>query len=707
MRSRTRSAYVVGSLWLLAAASLPAYAQTTDVFASKLAKIEETLDKKYKELHIPGVAIAIVKDDTIIYSKGLGLRNVEAKLPVTPNTLFAIGSSSKAFTATSVMMSLEEKRLSLEDAPRQYLPFFHLRDSDADTRITIRDLLCHRSGLPRTDIMWYTGVLSPEEVIRAACTAVPTAKLGEKFQYQNVMFLTAGEIVARVQKTSWQNFTRQRIFAPLGMKESNFTPREMRRYPDYALGYAYSETKKQAEHLPMRDLTNAAPAGAINSNATEMAQWVRLWLNRGVYNGKRLLAESSIDEMTKPQMKMSAKANYGFGWMLHDWNGHKIVEHGGNIDGFNAQVALMPDQKLGFVLLTNVSASSLGSSMMESVWENLVGGAKKTEETKPQTPQASTVKPEEEAGVYHLAEANVDFNITFENSKLVVKVPGQPAYTLESLGGRRYKLGSPAPAGFFVTFRPKKESPNVTEAFLEQPQGAITLVKKEAKSAFQSPISTDELLQKMLTAVGGEANLRKIKTITITALVELESQGYTNTVTQYYKAPNLTGETNELRASGKRIGWIREYFDGVNGGNTSSFTLPNTKSGDELADAGRGHILYALLEAKRLYKSIAITGVEKVDGEEAYVLEKTPDKGAAIKEYVSTQSYLILKSVSKGATTTYHDYRKVGAFVYPFRAFLTTQGEGNVIVTVQKAKLDEELSDSLFEATDTAEGTAR
>ncbi|GDX40002.1 hypothetical protein LBMAG21_02940 [Armatimonadota bacterium] len=697
MYVHSRFAFFIGSLYLLSAYTLPASAQSPDI-APKLAKIEETLNKKYKELHIPGVAIAIVKDDKIIFSKGFGLRNVEAKLPVTPSTLFAIGSSTKAFTATSLMMSVEEKRVGLEDAPRQYLPFFRLRDSEADTHITIRDLLCHRSGLPRTDITWYTGVLRPEDVIRAAGSAVPTAKLGEKFQYQNVMFLTAGEVVAKVQKTSWQNFVRKRIFAPLGMKQSNFTPREMARFPDYSLGYIYSEAKKEVEHLPMRDLTNAAPAGAINSNVNEMAQWVRLWLNRGVYNGKRLLSDASVAEMTKPQMKMSAKASYGFGWMLYDWNGHKIVEHGGNIDGFNAQVALMPDQKLGFVLLTNVSASPLGASMMESVWENLVGGAKKGEEVKPQPIQASTVKPEEEAGIYHLAEANVDFSITFESGKLVVKVPGQPAYTLESLGGRRYKLGSPAPAGFFITFRPKKDNPSTTEALLEQPQGNITLVKKEVKPLFHSPLSTEELLGKMVSAVGGEVNLRKIKTVTLVSVLEMESQGYANHLTQYYKSPNLTSEYNELRSVGKKIGWIREYFDGVNGGQVSSFAPSQVKSEGELADAGRGHIVYALLEAKRLYKSIAITGVEKVGDEEAYVLEKTPEKGVPTKEYVSTRSFLVLKSVVRGAIATYHDYRKVGNFVTPFRTFITTPNEGNIIITVQKVKLDDELSDTLFEA---------
>src|SRR5262249_9659135 len=159
-------------------------------------------------------------DDKVLFLKGLGLRDVEQKLPVTPETLFAIGSSSKAFTAMTMLMSADEGKLALTDAPRKHLSYFHLRDPEADSKITLSDLLSHRSGLDRTDLVWYTGKLKPEEVIRAAGTVKPTAKLGEKFQYQNVMYLAAGEIVGAVQHTSWQKFVANRIFKPLRMKDT-------------------------------------------------------------------------------------------------------------------------------------------------------------------------------------------------------------------------------------------------------------------------------------------------------------------------------------------------------------------------------------------------------------------------------------------------------------------------------------------------------
>src|SRR5437762_4081530 len=163
---------------------------------ARLAAIEKAIEAKRQEYHIPGASLVIVKDDHVIYMKGLGYRDFERKLPVTPDTLFAIGSSTKAFTSMLVAMAADEKRISLDDSPKKFLPYFHLQDPEADAKITVRDLLSHRSGLNRTDLAWITGVLNREEVIRVAARAKPTAKLREKFQYQNVMYSAAGECAA-------------------------------------------------------------------------------------------------------------------------------------------------------------------------------------------------------------------------------------------------------------------------------------------------------------------------------------------------------------------------------------------------------------------------------------------------------------------------------------------------------------------------------
>ncbi|HKZ02489.1 MAG TPA: serine hydrolase domain-containing protein, partial [Pyrinomonadaceae bacterium] len=169
--------------------------------AAGLAAIERTIDEKRKELGIPGAALVIVKDDKVIFMKGLGVKDFENKLPVTPDTLFAIGSSSKAFTAMAAVMSADKGKLSLDDSPKKLLPYFKMRDADTDAKITIRDLLSYRSGLNRTDLAMVTNKLNRAELIQVAGMAKPTAKLREKFQYQNVMYAAAGEIVAKAEGT--------------------------------------------------------------------------------------------------------------------------------------------------------------------------------------------------------------------------------------------------------------------------------------------------------------------------------------------------------------------------------------------------------------------------------------------------------------------------------------------------------------------------
>src|SRR5215212_6565263 len=357
-----------------------ASAQAAPDMGARLAAIEKAIEEKRKELHIPGISLVIVKDDRVVYSRGLGLKDVARNLPVTPDTLFAIGSSSKAFTAMAAAMSADDGKLSLTDSPKKVLPYFKLRDPEADAKITIIDLLSHRSGIDRTDLSMVSGQLSREELIKVAGLAKPSAKLGEKFLYQNVVFAAAGEIVARAQGTTWDAFIRERIFKPLGMKDSNTTVAETLKSKDYALGYTYNDETKETKNVPMREIGAAAPAGAINSSARDMAQWLRLMLAGGVFEGKRLVSEKNFKELVEPHNKIAGNISYGLGWFLREWNGHKVVEHGGNIDGFNATVALMPDQHLGFALLTNVSASPIAPFAMETVWSNFVGKPEVTPE---------------------------------------------------------------------------------------------------------------------------------------------------------------------------------------------------------------------------------------------------------------------------------------------------------------------------------------
>jgi CubicO group peptidase (beta-lactamase class C family) len=764
----------------------------------QLAAIEKAIDEKRKEFGIPGLSLVIVKDDRVIYMKGLGVKDFERNLPVTPDTLFAIGSASKAFTAMLALMSQDEGKLSLEDSPKRFLPYFKLRDSEADSKITIRDLLAHRSGLNRTDLAMVTGALNREELIQVAAMAKPTAKLGEKFQYQNVMYTAAGEAVARAQDSTWEKLIASKIFKPLGMKSSDTTVGAMQKARDFSFGYDYNAGTKATRRLPQREIAAAAPAGAINSNARDMSQWLRFMLSEGVINGKRLVSEKAFNEAISKQITVGGSVNYGLGWFLREWNKHKVVEHGGNIDGFNAQVALMPDQKLGFVLLTNVTASSLGSFAMSTVWKNLVGEPAASSEAKASTAAGD---PKLEVGKYLMAGAPVTFEVTMKDEKLVLSVPGQPPYPLESLGGRRYKLADPAPPGFYATFRPIKGKETETEMFLEQPQGNVVAQRETNTSAgnsssdagtlsvfvgsyesesskqvieigvregkvslvvpgqppyplteseknkLRSPglpeaywidvtrdekgtvsgivlnqpegrfsfhrltansnlISTDDLIAKMITAYGGEENLRKHTSSLTKIEVDMENQGIQAEGEISARAPNLTASDMRLKALGKQIGWMVSYFDGKGGGEVLSFGPEEIYSGKRLEDIRTGADFYDVLNWKNNYKTIGVKRLAKVGDEEVYVVERKGEKGTPVTDYISTKTFLVLKrdslitsetsGVELPQTQTFSDYRMVEGVRIPFTVVSSNVANGVIVLRVKDVKWDVSIPDSVF-----------
>ncbi len=686
-----------------AAAQKPA-ATATD-YSTQLAAIEKAVEEKRKEFGIPGASLVIVKDDKVIYLKGLGVKDFEKNVAVTPDTRFAIGSASKAFTAMLAVMSADEGKLTLDDSPKKFLPYFTLRDQDAASKITLRDLLSHRSGLNRTDLAMVTGVLNREELIKVAGAAKPTAKLGEKFQYQNVMYTAAGEAVAKAENSTWDDLIKTRIFKPLSMNNSDTRAEDMQKARDFSFGYDYNSTTKVTRRLPQRSISAAAPAGAINSSARDMAQWLRLMLNNGTINGKRIVSEKGFDELIKKQVNIAGPVDYGLGWFLRKWNGHTVVEHGGNIDGFNAQVALMPDQKLGFVLLTNVTASSLGAVAMNTIWKNIVGDPSEAK------PTATAADPKQEVGKYFLAAAGLNFEVSWKDDKLVVSVPGQPSYPLENIGGRRYKLGDPAPPGFFATFRPMKDKASETELFIEQPQGNVVLTKVNAEAPTATPadsslISVDELLTKMIAAYGGEENLRKHKSSLTTIEVDLESQGVQGKASISAKAPNMSASDMTLTALGKKIGTIVSYFDGNGGGELISFAPEETYSGKRLDDIKAGSDFYDVLNWKTNYQTITVKRMGKVGDEDAYIIERRNEKGTPITDYVSAKSFLVLRRdsliVSETAgvelpqTQSFSDYRQVDGVMVPFKQTSNNIANGDIVVRVVDVKFNVDIPDSVF-----------
>ena len=329
-----------------------------------LKGFDEVVTDAMKKLDVPGMAIAIVKDKEVIYAKGFGYRDVEKQLPVTPDTLFAIGSSTKAFTTCVLGTLVDEGKIEWDKPVRNYIPWFKLYDPSATERLTVRDLVTHRSGLPRHDFVWYNNYdASRKSLVERLPYLEPSADLREKFQYNNLMFLTAGYLTEVVTGRSWEEAVRERILTPLGMTRTNFSVADSQKEADAALPYRLHD--KKVEKMPFRPITNLGPAGSINSSVNEMSHWVIAHLNGGKYGDKRIADAATIEDMHLAHMTTGATitrpdispTDYGMGWFVNTYRGHRRVEHGGNIDGFSANVSLFPQDGLSVVVLTNLNAT--------------------------------------------------------------------------------------------------------------------------------------------------------------------------------------------------------------------------------------------------------------------------------------------------------------------------------------------------------------
>ena len=396
----------------------------------RLERLVKRLEEKRVEYHIPGMAIAVVKDGKVILSHGFGYADVEKKTPVTPETIFAIGSTTKAFTATVTGMLIDEGKMTWDDPVTRHLPDFKLQidSDDEDAEVTIRDLLAHRTGFARMGILWVGGKISREDILAAATKAKPYVKFRERFQYNNVTYLAAGQAVAAAAESDWDTLIAERIFKPLAMTSSGTTYEEAQADPRLSTGYL---PKKEPTPVPMRQLNAIGPAGSINSNVVDMAKWVQFQLAGGLAGETRLISQENLEETYAPQMEIDGGVEYGLGWMLREIDGRSVIEHGGNIDGFGAQVGLFPDHNLGFVLLTNVSATILQSLSNNIVGETMLG--EWTEEALP-----TDVKEfEPYLGTYignFAMFKDSEFKILVKNGKLAIDVPGQMAYELKAPG---------------------------------------------------------------------------------------------------------------------------------------------------------------------------------------------------------------------------------------------------------------------------------
>jgi CubicO group peptidase (beta-lactamase class C family) len=349
---------------------------------ARLAKIDLEINKVLKDQKAAGAAVAVVLKDKVIFAQGFGYRDIEKKLPVTVNTQFAIGSCTKAFTCALLGILQNDGKLEFDKPVTTYLSDVKFSENQLTEQVTLRDMMCHRTGLPRHDYSWYLSPDSRSELVKRIAYLKPSAPLRQRWQYNNFMFMLQGVVAEKLTGKSWEANVKEKIFAPLAFTHSNFSVKDMAQYQEPAIGHGlYNENIQKLDYY---NIEGMGPAGSINSTVIDMAEWVKLWINGGKKDNTQVLPASYIKEAISSQMIIGGGLptkekpdvsflNYGFGWFLANYKGHYWVEHGGNIDGFSASTCFFPTDSLGIVVLTNQNGSDVPGVIRNLIVDRMLG----------------------------------------------------------------------------------------------------------------------------------------------------------------------------------------------------------------------------------------------------------------------------------------------------------------------------------------------
>ncbi|HTQ28594.1 MAG TPA: serine hydrolase domain-containing protein, partial [Puia sp.] len=371
-----RSFVLLGCLWASAA-----YPQNkTPAFVKD--SLDKYVEKAMSDWQIPGMAVCIVKDGNIVLMKGYGVKKLGGTDPVDENTLFMIGSNSKLFTATLLATLDAEKKLSLDDRVTKWIPEFRLNNKAAGEQAIIRDLLCHRIGFQtfQGDFTYWTSNLSRNEVIEKMSHIKAVYPFRTTWGYTNAAFLTAGEIIPKAAAVPWEEFVKQRIFDPLGMTRTMALSKDLPAADNKAVPHTLSDFKLVS--IPYCLIDNLAPAGSISSSVNDMSKWVMMQLANGKYGDKQVIPSAAISQTRKPHSIISNGGHlfneghfllYGLGVELEEYSGKEIVSHTGGVNGFVSSVTMVPEEKLGIIILTNTDQNELYEALKWEILDAYLG----------------------------------------------------------------------------------------------------------------------------------------------------------------------------------------------------------------------------------------------------------------------------------------------------------------------------------------------
>ncbi len=667
--------------------SAPAHGQETAPLAwlddpalarLRLAELVERIDARRQEQHVPGAAFALVRDGQTLVLTGLGLRDLERKLPVTPDTLFAIGSHTKSFTAVLNAMLVDQGALSWDDPVRRHIPNFHLSDPEADEKATLRDLASHRTGLTRMPLLWAKGEIPLEQLLPSIAKAKPYAPFRKAFLYNNVTYALTGLAASKAAGAPWEELIRSRILEPLGMVRSNTSAAEAQRDPQLAVGYQWEESLGAHQRLPMRRITTVAPAGAINATAAELTRWLRFLLARGAWKGEQLLSPQRLEELWTPQIPIGPGLSYGLGWMVQEIDGRRVVHHGGNIDGYAAMVGLFPDDGVGFALLMNVTAAPLQNEVIDILAEELFGDGSEVAEAAVQTHKPEDLTPY--LGRYYLEALSREVTVLEREGRLALDVPGQTVYTLkwpDEDGRWVFELTDQIAVTFTLGEDGRMASLTVHQAGRAMP----------AKRVDEDAGFTVEQLQAKLDERGAPPSRFRLR-----GTIRNEHQGVEGTA--------------ELLIDGERFRFVQDFgpfgtvltvFDGRRGWQKTPGAPPRELFGEQLEQLVLGSPAAAAMPLEKLYASVEPLRTEEREGRKLWVARLVPPTAPAVTAFIDaatgrtvrTESSVVIPGAGGlPAVSQFGDFQPVGEGELPMRSVTEIAAVGVTVVRFTEVEID-------------------
>jgi CubicO group peptidase (beta-lactamase class C family) len=434
------------------------FAQTVD---ERLAEIDAYANTVMATHGGPGMAIAIVKDDKTVFAKGYGTRELGKNSPVDENTLFAIASNSKAFTTASLAILVDEKKLAWDDKVSKYLPDFQMYDPWVTSELTVRDLVTHRVGLDTFsgDLLWYETTFTSDDILKRVRYLKPVSSFRTRYGYQNLMFIAAGKIVEKVSGKPWCTFVTERILTPLGMTRTTCGFGK----PDANAAFPHNESGGRLRVLPHGNVNGGYGAVALNSSVADLSKWVRTQLGKGKFEGKQIFSEAQAWQLhqpylTQPISEAASRSNptrhfsgVAMGWFVYDYHGRKIVNHSGGLDGMLSYTVLIPEENVGFVILSNNESPGF-AIMMNKIRDVFVGASKRdwnaeavdrikrdkaaadAERKKQDDERAKNTKPTLEIAKYagtYSDQLYGDITIAEENERLVMRFSHSPNFVAD------------------------------------------------------------------------------------------------------------------------------------------------------------------------------------------------------------------------------------------------------------------------------------